>query len=640
MTIEARRVHRGVSGILLALALVLLATAQVAQADTIYPTNQISGTSFDSGADGFADGGGSCTLLANLLPIVIPEVVCDVTNSHNATDGAGLPAAPVGSIESEYRSVVSGLAILPPLSLLEGKAKFRSEPFTIAATGPGTLLFDRRAILDAVLAIAGQGSYTITLVNEAGGARTPLVSETLTRNTLINQADTGWQTLQAPSTVPVTALERYHLEIDTLFQDQVVVAAQNTFTFRFDNIRFRVADGTGTFVSKPTVFTDEATEISDVDATLNGKVRPEGLSTTYQFRYGTVEAEVAAGTATATPPGGVGDQINLQHKERRIVGLTKCTPYFFRVEATNSVGTSVGAIKTFTTNCEPRSVLTLPATGVSPDSATFNARINPGGLATTYVYEYRVKTSAPFSPTAFSSTGAIGADIRTNVEPNSIPVGSLTKQLTYEVRVVATNALGSTAGNVVEFVTPGTGETGLTGPTGLQGNPGANGNTGATGAPGPPGARGPAGAQGTSGASLPDVDSSSRLAMVRVDATRITVPSKGRNIGRVRVQIFCRRIAVRTCSGTMKVRSIPKIRPQSFGFPVKALRRVTFSTAPVQLDVGKIGFAIFDFNAQRRSVLRRESPVRSEVIVTVIDANNNRQNVRKAVTVVRGGRGG
>ncbi len=470
MTIEARRVHRGVSGALLALALVLLATAQVAQADTIYPTNQISGTSFDSGADGFADGGGSCTLLANLLPIVIPEVVCDVTNTHNATDGAGLPAAPVGSIESEYRSAASGLAILPPLSLLEGKGKFRSEPFTIGATGPGTLLFDRRAILDAVLAISGQGNYTITLVNEAGGARTPLVSETLTRTTLVNQVDTGWQTLQAPSAVPVTALESYHLEIDTLFQDQIIVAAQNTFTFRFDNIRFRVADGTGTFVSKPTVFTDEATLISDIDATLNGKVRPEGLSTTYQFRYGTVAADVTAGTATATPVGSVGAQTTLQHKERRILGLTKCTQYFFRIEATNSVGTSVGAVKTFETNCQPRSVLTLPVTGISPTSATFNARINPGGLATTYGYEYRVKAATPFVATAASAPGTIGADIRTDVEPNSVPVGMLTKQITYEVRVAATNALGTVFGNVVEFVTPGTGETGATGPTGPQGD--------------------------------------------------------------------------------------------------------------------------------------------------------------------------
>ena len=384
-------------------------------------------------------------------------------------------------------------------------------------------------------------------------------------------------------------------------------------------------------MSAPTVFTDEATEISDIDATLNGKVRPEGLSTTYQFRYGTVKADVDAGTATATPPGGVGDQTNLQHKERRVTGLVKCTVYFFRIEATNSVGTSVGATKQFTTNCEPSSVETLPATGVSPNAATFNSRIHPGGLATSYVYEYRVKpaTATPFAPEATTAAGAIGADIRTIVEPNSIPVGALTKETTYEVRVVATNALGVTAsGNVVEFTTPGTGETGDTGP---KGDPGATGGQGpagapgAAGAPGPPGARGPAGSPGTTGASLPDVDFPSRLAMVRVDATRITVPTKGRNIGRVRVQIFCRRIAVRTCSGNMKVRSINKIRPQSFGFPVKAVRRVTFSTAPVQLDVGKIGFAIFDFNAQRRSVLRRESPVRSEVIVTVINALPNRQ---------------
>jgi hypothetical protein len=173
----------------------------------------------------------------------------------------------------------------------------------------------------------------------------------------------------------------------------------------------------------------------------------------------------------------------------------------------------------------------------------------------------------------------------------------------------------------------------------VPGAPGANGAPGAPGPAGPSGPAGPKGSQGTSGSSLPDAESSSARAMIRIDATRIVVPTKGRNIGRVRVRIFCRRIAVRTCSGTMKIRSVNRIPPQSFGFPVKPRRRVTFSTAPVQLDVGKIGFAIFDFNAQRRSVLQRESPVKSTVIVTVIDANNNRQNVRKTVTVVRGGRG-
>lgn len=124
--------------------------------------------------------------------------------------------------------------------------------------------------------------------------------------------------------------------------------------------------------------------------------------------------------------------------------------------------------------------------------------------------------------------------------------------------------------------------------------------------------------------------------MIRIDAQTITVPMKGRNTGRVRVRVYCRSIAVRTCSGNLKVRSLNPIFPHSFGLKPRAKRRVTFATDAVQLDVRKVGFAILDFNAQRRSVLRRERRVRSTVIITVIDADNNRQNVRKVVTVVRG----
>ena len=124
--------------------------------------------------------------------------------------------------------------------------------------------------------------------------------------------------------------------------------------------------------------------------------------------------------------------------------------------------------------------------------------------------------------------------------------------------------------------------------------------------------------------------------MIRIDAQRIVVPLSGRDKARVRVRIYCRSIAVRTCSGTMKLRTIDKINPQGFGFPVRPERRVTWQTAPVQLDVREIGFAILTFPTQRLSLLRRIGRARSESIVSVIDAENNRQNVRKAVTVVRG----
>jgi hypothetical protein len=63
---------------------------------------------------------------------------------------------------------------------------------------------------------------------------------------------------------------------------------------------------------------------------------------------------------------------------------------------------------------------------------------------------------------------------------------------------------------------------------------------------------------------------------------------------------------------------------------------VTFATDAVQLDVRKVGFGILNFNAQRRAVIRRQRSIRASVIVSVIDANNNRQNVRRNVTIVAG----
>ena len=93
------------------------------------------------------------------------------------------------------------------------------------------------------------------------------------------------------------------------------------------------------------------------------------------------------------------------------------------------------------------------------------------------------------------------------------------------------------------------------GPTGATGPQGPAGNTGATGAPGAtgrarrtrsPGARGPAGPQPSISSEILNLVSGDPRALIRIDATRITVPRRGRNIGRVRVKIFCRGIAVQT----------------------------------------------------------------------------------------------
>ena len=106
MTIEARRVHRGVSGALLALALVLLAAVPVAQADTIYPDNKLTGTSFDAGLDGWTDFSNQCFLVDlngdPLLDLGAPQPLCSPHTVHQPGHGT-----PPGSLEQSSDQTAS-----------------------------------------------------------------------------------------------------------------------------------------------------------------------------------------------------------------------------------------------------------------------------------------------------------------------------------------------------------------------------------------------------------------------------------------------------------------------------------------------------------------------------------------------------
>ena len=158
MSIAALRVHRGVSAALLALVLVLLATVSVARADTIYPNNKLTGTTFDNGsADGFT-GRRQLHAAADLLPIALAGVVCEVTN-RRPTDGAATRPPP-GSIESRFDTAARRSHCIPPLALVQGRATFRSPSFTVDRLGAGHASFDRRAMLDSVIALGGSGRST------------------------------------------------------------------------------------------------------------------------------------------------------------------------------------------------------------------------------------------------------------------------------------------------------------------------------------------------------------------------------------------------------------------------------------------------------------------------------------------------
>jgi len=100
---------------------------------------------------------------------------------------------------------------------------------------------------------------------------------------------------------------------------------------------------------KPVVTTGAASLVTQTTARLNGTVNPKGSATTYHFDYGPTTAY-----GQVTPTGSAGSGNTAVPVSADLAGLTAGQTYHFRVQATNTGGTTLGADQTFTT---------LPAAG-------------------------------------------------------------------------------------------------------------------------------------------------------------------------------------------------------------------------------------------------------------------------------------
>jgi hypothetical protein len=101
-----------------------------------------------------------------------------------------------------------------------------------------------------------------------------------------------------------------------------------------------------TSAATPTITTNAASNIGTGDATLNGTVNPNGLSTTYHFVWGTTNGGPYPNTTAAQGPSSSSSNIAYS---QTISGLSTSTTYYYKAVATYSGTDYSGSQVSFTT---------------------------------------------------------------------------------------------------------------------------------------------------------------------------------------------------------------------------------------------------------------------------------------------------
>jgi hypothetical protein len=192
-------------------------------------------------------------------------------------------------------------------------------------------------------------------------------------------------------------------------------------------------------VSKPTVSTGGAAQITQTSATLTGKVNPNGARTTYFFQYGTSRVYGAT-----TGPTDAGSGTHARAAAAAVTGLVPNTKYHYRLVAQNAKGTSFGDDRTFTTKKQPLGF----NFGATPNPATFGTGTTLAGQLTGTGNAGR---AVQLQQKAFPYTAAftnLGNPLVTDAAGNfTFPVPLLT--VNTQFRVVTVGAPHATSGIVL-----------------------------------------------------------------------------------------------------------------------------------------------------------------------------------------------
>ena len=193
----------------------------------------------------------------------------------------------------------------------------------------------------------------------------------------------------------------------------------------------------------PSALTGPLSALAATTVTLTGTVNPNGASTTWLFDYGTVSTFGSSTTAQSAGSGTTDTSVSSV-----LTGLTPDTFYYFRLTATNSSGTTDGSSGVFMTVAASNAV-TSAATTLTATSATLNGAVNPGGVTSTYSFQYG--TTAAYGQV----TPTLSAGAGTTAVEETAAITGLSPGTTYHYRVVLTAGTATSFGSDETFTTVG-----------------------------------------------------------------------------------------------------------------------------------------------------------------------------------------
>jgi hypothetical protein len=234
-----------------------------------------------------------------------------------------------------------------------------------------------------------------------------------------------------------------------------IIGSQFTQDMLINKITFDLApkrwsmklNGSARFApSPPLVSVSAATSVTGSTATLNGLVSANNYSTTMKFQYSTASNFSSFTEITATPSSTINQTVPIS---AGVTGLEFGTTYYFRVIATNSIGTSTSSSTSLTTApAAPTANMSTAETTGTGTTATCSAIVSANGALTTM--EFQFSTSNTFS--TFTTGSATPSTTSSQVEGVFINATGFTVGTTYYVRLKAVNSAGTTYSNTLSWL--------------------------------------------------------------------------------------------------------------------------------------------------------------------------------------------